>query len=85
MQSQGCDKSKAVFRALAGNVLELYDYAVYGFFAVYVAAAFFPTSSEFLSLMLSLMTFGIAAIARPFGAIILGSYADRRDAVRDCS
>ena len=78
MQSQRRDKSKAVFRALAGNVLEVYDYSVYGFFAVYVAAAFFPTGSEFLSLMLSLMTFGIAAIARPFGAIILGSYADRK-------
>lgn len=78
MPSEPRDKAKAVIRALAGNVLEVYDYSVYGFYAVYIAAAFFPTDSAFLSLMLSLMTFGIVAIARPFGAIILGSYTDRK-------
>jgi MFS transporter, MHS family, citrate/tricarballylate:H+ symporter len=78
LQSERRAKRNAVIRALAGNVLEVYDYSVYGFYAVYIAAAFFPTGSAFLSLMLSLMTFGIAAVARPFGAIVLGSYTDRK-------
>src|SRR6266446_4001350 len=71
-------KLKAAIRALSGNFLEVYDYVIYGFYASYVASAFFPTDSAFLSLMLSLTTFGIAAIARPFGAIVLGSYMDRK-------
>ncbi len=71
-------KLKAAIRALSGNFLEVYDYVIYGFYATYIAAVFFPTNSAFLSLMLSLTTFGIAAVARPFGAIVLGSYMDRK-------
>jgi MFS family permease len=70
-------KRNAVIRALGGNILEVYDYGIYAYFATYIASAFFPVGSGFLSLMLSLTTFGIAAIARPFGAIALGSYMDR--------
>jgi len=71
-------KRGAVIRALSGNILEVYDYGTYGYFAVFLSSAFFPTRSAFLSLMLTLLTFGVAAFARPFGAIILGSYMDRK-------
>jgi MFS family permease len=71
-------KVKSAIRAVSGNFLETYDYVIYGFYATYIAAVFFPTNSKLLSLMLSLTTFGIAAVARPFGAIILGSYMDRK-------
>jgi MFS family permease len=66
-----------VIRAASGNFLELYDYLVYVYFAAYIARAYFPARSEFMSLMLALGTYGIASIARPFGAVILGSYMDR--------
>ena len=66
-----------VIRAASGNFLELYDYLVYVYFAGYIAKAYFPASSEFTSLMLALGTYGVASIARPFGAVILGSYMDR--------
>jgi MFS transporter, MHS family, citrate/tricarballylate:H+ symporter len=71
-------KLKAAICAVSGNFLEVYDYIIYGFYATYIAVVFFPTNSAFLSLMLSLTTFGIAAVARPFGAIFLGSYMDRK-------
>src|SRR6185437_12270963 len=44
----------------------------------YIAKAFFPVQSEFMSLMLALGTYGVASFARPFGAVILGSYMDRK-------
>ena len=66
-----------VIRAASGNFLELYDYLVYVYFAGYIAKAFFPSRSEFISLMLALGTYGVASFARPFGAVILGSYMDR--------
>src|SRR6185295_6556171 len=72
------EKMKAVTRAGSGNFLELYDFLVYVYFATYIAKAFFPTKSEFMSLMLALGTYGVASIARPFGAVILGSYMDRK-------
>jgi MFS family permease len=71
-------KMGAVIRAASGNFLELYDFLVYIYFAGYIAKAFFPAQSEFMSLMLALGTYGVASIARPFGAVILGSYMDRK-------
>ena len=48
------EKMKAVIRAASGNFLELYDFLIYVYFAVYIARAFFPADSEFVSLMLAL-------------------------------
>lgn len=71
-------KLAAVFRVASGNFLEMYDFIVYGYYAVYIAKAFFPAGSEFASLMLSLMTFGAGYLMRPLGAIVLGAYIDRK-------
>ncbi len=68
----------AVIRVASGNFLEMYDFIVYGYYAVYIAKTFFPTNSEFASLMLSLMTFGVGYLMRPIGAVVLGAYIDRR-------
>lgn len=71
-------KIGAVLRVASGNFLEMYDFIVYGYYAVYIAKTFFPTNSEFASLMLSLVTFGAGYLMRPIGAIVLGAYIDRR-------
>ena len=68
----------AVLRVASGNFLEMYDFMVYGYYAVYIGRAFFPAGSEFTSLMLSLMTFGAGYLMRPLGAIVLGAYIDRK-------
>lgn len=60
------------------NFLEMYDFMVFGYYAPWIAKAFFPAASEFASLMLSLATFGAGFLMRPVGAIVLGSYIDRR-------
>jgi MFS family permease len=80
MLSPAMRKAKigAVIRSSSGNFLELYDFLVYIYFASYIAKAFFPAKTEFMSLMLALGTYGVASIARPFGAVILGSYMDRK-------
>jgi MFS family permease len=67
----------AVIRVSSGNFLEMYDFMVFGYYATAIGKAFFPTGSAFLSLMLSLMTFGAGFLMRPLGAIVLGAYADR--------
>jgi MFS family permease len=55
----------------------MYDFMVYGYYATFIAKAFFPTGNEFSSLMLSLATFGAGYLMRPIGALVLGAYADR--------
>jgi len=66
----------AVVRVSSGNFLEMYDFMVFGYYASAIGKAFFPSGSEFASLMLSLMTFGVGFLMRPLGAVILGAYTD---------
>ena len=63
-------KMATVIRAASGNFLELCDFLVYVYFAGYIARAYFPARSEFMSLMLALGTYGVASVARPFGAVM---------------
>lgn len=68
----------SVVRVSSGNFLEMYDFMVFGYYASAIARTFFPTGSDFASLMLSLMTFGAGFLMRPLGAIVLGAYTDHR-------
>ncbi len=72
-------KSKlwSVIRVSSGNFLEMYDFMVFGYYASAIGRAFFPSGNAYLSLMLSLMTFGAGFLMRPVGAIVLGAYTDR--------
>lgn len=76
--AQRKQKFGAIIRAGSGNFLELYDFLVYAYFANYIALAFFPSGDELTRLMVALGTYGVASLARPFGAVILGSYMDRK-------
>lgn len=69
-------KAGAVFRVTSGNFLEQFDFFLFGFYATYIAAAFFPASSEFASLMMTFAVFGAGFLMRPMGAVILGAYID---------
>jgi MFS family permease len=74
--SDGKAKIWSVIRVSSGNFLEMYDFMVFGYFATAIGNAFFPSGNPFLSLMLSLMTFGAGFLMRPLGAIVLGAYTD---------
>src|SRR3954447_1849651 len=65
-----------VVRVSSGNFLEMYDFMVFGYYASAIGRAFFPSDSEFASLMKSLMTFGSGYLMRPLGALFLGAYID---------
>jgi MFS family permease len=66
-----------IVAASIGNALEWFDLLIYGYFAVTISRLFFPATNETVSLLMALGTFGISYLARPFGAIFLGAYADR--------
>src|SRR5579871_4426057 len=67
---------RSVVRVAAGNMLEMYDFQIFGYYAPAIALTFFPRGSAFAGLMLSLMTFGAGFLMRPLGAILLGAYID---------
>lgn len=70
-------KVGAILRVTSGNFLEQFDFFLFGFYATHIAHVFFPTDSEFASLMLTFAVFGSGFLMRPVGAIVLGSYIDR--------
>src|SRR6266853_5530665 len=72
----GESKLRPVIRVASGNFLEAYDFQVFGYYATYISRTFFPSGSDFASLMLTLMTFGAGFLMRPLGAVVLGAYVD---------
>src|SRR6202140_4286138 len=68
---------RVIVAATIGNVLEWFDFLVYGFFAVTIAEGFFPAADPTVSLLITFGTFGLAYLVRPLGAVIVGTYTDR--------
>jgi len=75
--ARASSKLATVIRVTSGNFIEMYDFFLFGFYAHQIAAAFFPTTSEYAGLMMTFATFGAGFFMRPLGAIFLGSYVDR--------
>ncbi len=59
-----------------GNVLEWYDFAVYGFFAPTIGKLFFPSDDPTTSLIAAFGAFAAGFLMRPVGAILFGHVGD---------
>jgi MHS family citrate/tricarballylate:H+ symporter-like MFS transporter len=70
-------RHRQVLRVMSGNLVEMFDFFLFGFYAVAIGKTFFPAGSEYASLMLTFVTFGAGFLMRPLGAVLLGSYIDR--------
>ena len=69
--------ASVIVAATIGNMLEWFDFLVYGFFATTLAEVFFPAGNPTVSLMITFGTFGLSYVVRPFGAAVIGTYTDR--------
>ncbi len=70
---------KILFTAgFVGNVIEWYDFVIYGYFATQFAKLFFPVTDPAISLILSFSAFAIGFFARPLGALFLGLIGDKK-------
>src|SRR6202158_1994120 len=67
----------AILRATSGNFLEQFAFCLFGFYASYIAKAFFPSENETAALLNTFGVFWLGALMRPVGAIVLGAYIDR--------
>ena len=68
---------RVVTAGVIGNVLEWYDFAVYGFFAPILAAKFFPAADPRVSLLAAFGAFDVGFLMRPVGAAVFGHIGDR--------
>ena len=75
---------RTVLAGAIGNVLEWYDFALFGYFAPVLSGLFFPSSDPSLSLIATFSVFAVGFLARPLGALFFGYLGDtrgRRDAL----
>ncbi|MEU6572720.1 MFS transporter [Streptomyces sp. NPDC046805] len=60
-----------------GNLLEWYDWMLFGLLSSYIGPLFFPSGSSVASTMSALAVFGVGFAVRPLGGVLLGTVADR--------
>ena len=77
MDQEARQRRKVVVAGVTGNVLEWYDFAVYGFFAPIIGRLFFPSDDPTVSLIASFGAFAAGFLMRPIGGIIFGFIGDK--------
>lgn len=70
-------QGRTILAGVIGNVLEWYDFALFGFLAPVLAPQFFPTESTVASLLSSFGVFAIGFLMRPIGGVLFGHLGDR--------
>ena len=68
---------KSTISASIGNVIEWYEYTLYAYFAPVISHLFFPVENQYVSMMMTFVTFAVGLAARPIGSIIFGYIGDR--------
>jgi MHS family proline/betaine transporter-like MFS transporter len=69
---------KLILAGCLGSLVEYYDFAVYGYIAVIIAAKFFPEGDPAAATLSSLAIFAIAFFVRPLGGVFWGHLGDLR-------
>jgi len=70
--------TRIAFASFIGTAIEFYDFYIYGLaVAMVIGPIFFPNSDPAVQALNAFLTFGIAFIARPFGALLFGHFGDK--------
>ncbi len=73
------EKSKrrtAIAAGVIGNIMEWFDFALYGYMASILAALFFPGDNRVASLLATYGVFAAGFIMRPLGSLLFGWIGD---------
>lgn len=68
---------RGVIAGVVGNILEWYDFALFGFFALQIGTHFFPAHDRTASLLAAFGTFAAGFLMRPVGGALFGWVGDR--------
>ncbi|MES0869504.1 MFS transporter [Pseudovibrio sp. SCP19] len=68
---------RSIIAAASGNVLEWYDFTVYGFLTATLATQFFPLENRVASVLSTFAVLAVGYAARPIGSVIFGHIGDR--------
>ena len=69
--------SRIIAAGAIGNVLEWYDFAVYGYFAAAIGRTFFPSEDPVAQVLAAFGIFAVGFLMRPVGGALIGHIGDR--------
>src|SRR4030065_1044850 len=70
--------TRIAFASFIGTAIEFYDFYIYGLaVAMVIGPIFFPGSEPAAQALNAFLTFGVAFLARPLGAVLFGHFGDR--------
>ncbi len=68
---------KTIMAGAIGNVVEWYDFAVFGFLAPFLSSQFFPSDDPISALINTFGVFAVGYLVRPIGGVVFGQIGDR--------
>ena len=68
---------RVITAGVIGNLLEWYDFAIYGFFATQIGSAFFPAEDKVAQVLAAFGIFAIGYVMRTLGGVVTGYIGDR--------
>ncbi|MCF8038908.1 MAG: MFS transporter [Desulfohalobiaceae bacterium] len=69
-------RKTAVIAGIIGNVMEWYDFALYGYMASVISELFFPKGNQVANLIATYGIFAAGFIMRPLGSALFGWFGD---------
>src|SRR6476659_10090106 len=75
-QMNSAPKGKMIAASMIGNVLEWYDFAIYGNFAAAIGRNFFPHEDGVAQVLAAFGVFAIGYLMRPIGGAVIGYIGD---------
>jgi MFS transporter, MHS family, proline/betaine transporter len=69
--------TRTVIAGAIGNVLEWYDFGLFGYFASVIARQFLPAEDKLSSLLGTFGVFATGFLMRPLGGVVFGHIGDR--------
>lgn len=66
-----------IIGGVVGNVLEWYDFAVFGYFAPVIGSQFFPSEDPLASTLNAFGVFAVGYVMRPIGGLLFGYFGDK--------
>jgi len=68
---------RVILAGIVGNVMEWYDFTVYGYSAAVIGRQFFPAEHPISSLLAAFGVFAAGFLMRPFGSLVFGHIGDK--------
>jgi len=68
---------RSLIAGFSGNILEWYDFTVYGFLASIIGTQFFPNEDKTVQLISAFGVFAAGYLMRPIGGVVFGNIGDK--------